>query len=116
MKTMILCGPVLSILLCLTGCGATVASDGSEDVIRVTGITEVLRAGTPAETVIITDDATGEVFALVGDMALDIIPVYGQQTSVIGRITEDGCSVREDLRKLNVNDFSITGGEETPNY
>jgi len=116
MKAVMFSGALLLITLCFAGCGTTGASSRYEDLVRVTGITEVLHAGTRSETVIITDDSTGEVFALVGELALDIVLEYGQQTSVTGRITQEGFSVREDLRKLNVTDYSIVGVEEPGNY
>ena len=89
-----------------SGCGSSNSSDSTADTIGVTGIVEILHPGTRSETFIITDSNSGETFALVGDMVCEIMPEVSRQTAVIGRITEEGYSVREDLRKLYVLDFS----------
>ncbi|PIE51960.1 hypothetical protein CSA37_09285 [Candidatus Fermentibacteria bacterium] len=103
---------VTVIFLLLSACGASTAGEHhGEETIRVQGIVQVLHSGSRSETVIITDDATGEVFALVGEMAFDLTPQYGMTTSVNGRLTEEGYSVREDLRKIYVTDYAITDGE-----
>ena len=116
MKVLWISGTVLFLVLGLAGCGNTVVVEDPADSIRVTGIVDVLHAGTRSETVILTDEATGEVFALVGDRAFDIVPEYGQMTAVLGRLTEEGYSVREDLRKVHVIDYSIIGVEEMEDY
>jgi len=103
----------LSVLSC--GTSSSYTGDTGES-IRVTGITQVLYAGTRSETVILTDDVTGEVFALVGDMASEIIPDYGLVTIVTGRLTLEGYSVREDLRMIGVTDYSFIGPEEPEDY
>ncbi len=102
--------------LSLTGCGTTTSSEEPDDTMRLTGIVDVLHAGTRSETVVLTDEASGEVFALVGERAFDIVPEYGQLTAVIGRLTEEGYSVREDLQKVHVIDYSIIGVEEMDDY
>lgn len=104
------------LILGLFACGTTTAEQDTGDLIRVEGIVDVLHAGTRSETVILTDDATGEVFALVGELAFDIIPDYGMTTSVLGRLTEEGYSVRENLRKICVTDYSFVGPEESGDY
>ena len=118
MKTVLLTCVGLLLAASFTGCGTTEASQESRDTndIRVTGIVDVLHAGTRSETVIITDDASGEVFALVGEKAYDIVPEYGQLTAVIGKLTEEGYSVREDLRKICVADYSIIDVEDLDDY
>jgi len=105
------------LLLSLLSCGtATVEQNTEGNIVRVQGIVDVLHAGTRSETVILTDDATGEVFALVGELAFDIIPDYGMITSVLGKFTDEGYSVREDLRKIYVSDYSFLGLEESSEY
>lgn len=100
------------ILLAFLACGPSTAGEQSTgDIIRVEGIVQVLHAGTRSETVILTDDASGEVFALVGELAFDLVPQYGMTTAVNGRLTDEGYSVREDLRKICVTDYSITDGD-----
>lgn len=101
----------------LMSCGTASSSEYTTgEMIRVSGIVQVLYAGTRSETVILTDDVTGEVFALVGDLAYDIIPDYGLITIVTGRLTDDGYSVREDLRKIYITDYSFVGPEEPEEY
>ena len=92
--------------LVLSGCGTSSSSSSTPDTIGVTGIVEILHPGTRSETFIITDSNSGETFALVGDMVYEIVPEVSRQTAVIGKITEEGYSVREGLRKLYVLDFS----------
>lgn len=118
MKTLLLSCAGLLLATSFASCGTTEASQGSQDTddIRVTGIVDVLHAGTRSETVIITDEASGEVFALVGEKAYDIVPEYGQLTAVIGKLTEEGYSVREDLRKICVVDYSIISVEDLDDY
>lgn len=116
MKVLLLTGTTLLLALCFAGCGTTSRSDEHGDTIGVTGIVEVLHAGTRSETVIITDAVSGEVFALVGEIAFDIIPEISRQTAVIGRLTEEGYSVREDLRKLYVIDFSAIQEGDLEDY
>jgi len=109
-------GFVLALML-TAACGTETSSgSGHDETVRITGIVEVLHAGTRSETVIITEDATGDVYALVGDLAYDLIPDYGMTTAVLGRFTEEGYSVREDLRKVHVTDFSFVGQDEPDDY
>ncbi len=107
---------LLMIALCLAGCGTTTSSEEPDDTLRLVGIVDVLHAGTRSETVIITDEESGEVFALVGEKAFDIVPEYGQLTAVIGRLTDEGYSVREELQKIYVTDYSIIGAEDLDDY
>lgn len=103
---------VLSVgMFAITGCG-TSDSTQPPDTLAVTGVVEVLHPGTRSETYIITDSDSGETFALVGDIVYEIVPEVSRQTAVIGRLTEEGYSVREDLRKLYVIDFSATQEED----
>ncbi len=102
--------------LSLTGCGTTTTSEEPDDTVRLVGIVDVLHAGTRSETVIITDEESGEVFALVGEKAFDIVPEYGQLTAVIGRLTDEGYSVRMELQKVYVIDYSIIGVEDLDDY
>ena len=100
------------LMLAVVACGTTTTGEQPpEDSIRIQGIVEVLHAGTRSETVILTDDVSGEVFALVGELAYDIIPDYGMTTAVNGRLTDEGYSVREDLRKVYVTDYSFVDQE-----
>ncbi len=114
MKTAVVFCCVLAGLL---SCGTQTSSDTETgDTVRVVGIVQVLYAGTRSETVILTEDSTGEVYALVGDLAYDLIPDYGMTTSVLGRWTDEGYSVREDLLKIHVLDYSFVGPDEPEDY
>ncbi|MCK5784938.1 MAG: hypothetical protein KAH54_00110 [Candidatus Sabulitectum sp.] len=116
MSKLFIFGTILFLALSSAGCGASDSFEEPADTVRVTGIVDVLHAGTRSETVIITNDASGEVFALVGEKAFDIVPEYGQLTAVLGRLTEEGYSVREELRKIYVIDYSIIGPEDPDEY
>jgi len=48
----------------------------------------VLHEGIRSESVIITDDKSGEVFVRVGEQAFDIVPEIRRQIVVIGRLTD----------------------------
>ncbi len=109
-------GAVILTLLGVAGCGTTSSQLESVDTLRISGIVDVLHAGTRSETVILTDEASGEVYALVGEKAFDIVPEYGQLTAVIGRLTEEGYSVREELQKIYVTDYSIISVEDLDDY
>lgn len=103
--------------LAALSCGTDTSTGGEAgDSVRVVGIVQVLYAGTRSETVILTEDSTGDVFALVGDLAYDLIPDYGMTTSVLGRFTEEGYSVRDDLRKIHVLDYAFVGPDEPEDY
>ena len=101
------------VIFVFSGCGTSSSSGSTPDTIGVTGIVEILYPGTRSETFIITDSNSGETFALVGELVFEIVPEVSRQTAIVGRITEEGYSVREDLRKLYVLDFSeIQEGDE----
>ncbi len=116
MKKFIVLGAALLVFLSFTGCGTNNSAEEHDDLLGVTGIVEVLHVGTRSESVIITDDESGEVFALVGEQAFDIVPEISRQTAVIGRLTDEGYSVREDLRKLYVIDFSALQEDDYEDY
>ena len=108
----------LFLLVAFAGCGTvdTQHLQQETDIVSITGIVEVLAAGTRSESVIITDEASGEVFALVGEKAYDMVPEYGQLTAVRGRLTEEGYCVRMDLQKVYVIDYSIISVEDMDDY
>lgn len=104
----------VALTLSVLACGAS--SSREDDTLRITGIVEVLHAGTRSETVILTEDSTGEVFALVGELAYEMIPRYGMTTAVTGRLTEEGYSVREDLPRIHVVDYSFLDIEDREDF
>jgi hypothetical protein len=104
--------PVIAAVLA-AGCG-TETSHAGGDTCTLTGVTQVLAAGTRSETVVLEVIDTGEYYALVGDLARELIPVYGTEVSVTGVLTDEGWSVREDLQKIMVIDYTILGEPEAP--
>ncbi len=52
----------------------------------------------------------------MGELAYDMIPDYGMTTAVTGRFTEEGYSVREDLRKVHVIDYSFLSVDEGEDF
>jgi hypothetical protein len=100
-------------LLVLAGCGTESSSPGHETIV-LTGVTQVLFAGTRSETVVLAETATGDYYALVGDLARELVQVYGSEVAVTGVFTEEGWSVREELQKVLVLDYSVLGEPELP--
>ena len=100
-------------------CGTAAVNLGTladSDMVSLSGVMEVLHSGTRSETVIITDEATGEVFALVGDNAVLMTGSSGMYAVVLGRRTDEGYSVREDLPLVHVTDFSFPGTDTQADY
>ena len=100
-------------------CGTAAVNLGTEedrDMVSLSGVMEVLHSGTRSETVIITDEVTGEVFALVGDNAVLMTGNSGMYAVVLGRRTDEGYSVREDLPLVHVADFSFPGTDIQEDY
>ena len=104
--------PVI-LLLFLQGCGTRGARQEGATV-TVTGVTQVLSAGTRSETVGLEVTATGEYFALVGDVARELIAIYGSEVAVTGEFTSEGWSIREELPMILVIDYTVLGEPELP--
>jgi ABC-type glycerol-3-phosphate transport system substrate-binding protein len=103
----------LSAATIFAGCGTESASPDHTTVV-LTGVTQVLLAGTRSETVVLEVTETGEYFALVGDLARELVPLYGSEVAVTGVYTDEGWSVREELRKVLVLDYTVLGEPELP--
>jgi hypothetical protein len=104
---------LLALAAILSGCG-TGTSQREEQTVVLTGVTQVLQAGTRSETVVLEVTESGEFYALVGDLARELVAGYGTEVAVTGVPTEEGWSVREDLQKILVIDYSILGEPEYP--
>jgi len=100
-------------VLVFSGCGTTLERQ-NDDLVRVTGLIEVLLAGTRSETVILEDAETGDVYALVGEVAYELTGSYGCEAAITARPTEEGWSVRDELQKLWVVEYTVLSSPEDP--
>lgn len=95
----------------LLAAGLTLACGKAEttesEFVQYTGSIEVLAQGTRSETVILEDFDTGERFALVGDTARELVRQYGNTVTVTAVHTEEGWSMRPELRKLEVVEYIL---------
>lgn len=89
---MISCGPSQSI---------------PENYLQLTGTTQVMAVGTRSETVVFEDFQTGERYALVGDLASELVPLYGLPVTVTVVPTEEGWSMDPDLQKLELLEYTV---------
>lgn len=78
-----------------------------ENYLQLTGTTQVMAVGTRSETVVFEDFQTGERYALVGDLAGELVPLYGLPVSVIAVPTEKGYSMDPDLQKLELLEYTV---------
>lgn len=89
---MVACGPSRSI---------------PENSLQLTGTTQVMAVGTRSETVVFEDYRTGERYALVGDLASELVPLYGLPVAVTAVPTEQGYSMDPDLQKLELIEYTV---------
>ena len=82
------------------------------DYLQYTGSTQVMAVGTRSETVVFEDFETGERFALVGDLARELVPQYGLPVVITVIPTEEGWSMDPDLQKLELIEYVMIGSEE----
>ncbi len=88
------------------------ASCSTEEVppdccVQMTGLVEVLSSGTPSETVILEETESGERYALVGEMAVELADRYGEPVTVTGYETDQGFSVEPDLQRFLVVEYAF---------
>lgn len=83
-------------------------------MVSISGVIEVLAAGTRSETLILSDESTGEVVALVGENAELLRGSMGVPATVTGSYTTEGWSIRPDLRKFLVAGFTMGGETSSP--
>jgi len=97
------------IIVLIAACGTTQhVQDGS---LQYTGSTQVMAVGTRSETVVFEDFETGERFALVGDLARELIPQYGLPVVITVIPTEEGWSMDPDLQKFELIEYVMIGSE-----
>ncbi len=101
---------VLFSLCTLMACGHS--QDLPEGYMQLTGSTQVMAVGTRSETVVFEDFQTGNRYALVGDLAHELVPQYGMPVSVTVVPTDEGWSVDPDLQKMKLIDYVILTSEE----
>jgi hypothetical protein len=100
--------PVLVLLMAACGPSQSIR----EDYMQLTGSTQVMAVGTRSETVVFEDFETGQRYALVGDLARELVPRYGLPVSVTVIPTDEGWSLDPELQKLELLDYSILTTEE----
>lgn len=101
--------PALIILL-MSACGPS--QTVQEDYMQLTGSTQVMAVGTRSETVVFEDFETGQRYALVGDLARELVPQYGLPVTVTVVPTEEGWSMDPELQKLELIDYSMLTSDE----
>ncbi|NOQ21109.1 MAG: hypothetical protein GQ565_00470 [Candidatus Aegiribacteria sp.] len=98
------------IILLIAACGTSQRiQDG---YIQYTGSTQVMAVGTRSETVIFEDFETGERFALVGDLARELVTQYGLPLIITAIPTDEGWSLDPELQKLELIEYVMIGSEE----
>jgi hypothetical protein len=100
------------IIVLAAACGTTQYVD--EGYVQYTGSTQVMAAGTRSETVIFEDFETGERYALVGDLASELVPIYGLPVLITVIPTEEGWSIDPELPKLELIEYIMIGSEDEP--
>lgn len=88
-----------------------------DNVLILTGTIEVLAPGTKSETVVL-EAYEGDRYALVGDVAKELVKEAGVTVTVTAVPTDKGWSVRPDYQKLLVIEYLIIEQEyhETDYY
>ena len=97
------------IIILIAACGTT--QQIQNDLLQYTGSTQVMAVGTRSETVVFEDFQTGERFALVGDLARELVPQYGLPVVITVIPTEEGWSLDPELQKLELIEYVMIGSE-----
>lgn len=97
------------IIVFIVSCGTTQRIQ--IDYLQYTGSTQVMAVGTRSETVVFEDFQTGERFALVGDLARELVPQYGLPVVITVIPTEEGWSMDPDLQKFELIEYAMIGSE-----
>ncbi len=98
------------IILLVSACGTTQRIQN--DYLQYSGSTQVLAVGTRSETVVFEDSGTGELFALVGPVAVELVTESGLPIIITVMPTEYGWSVDPDLQKLELIEYVLIEFEE----
>lgn len=77
----------------------------SQGLLELEGDLEVLFPGSRSETIILTSTATQDRYALVGDLARRLAAEGASRAMVLGYLTREGWSVREDLPRVMVTEM-----------
>lgn len=96
-------------IVLIAACGTT--QQIQNDYLQYIGSTQVMAVGTRSETVVFEDFETGERFALVGDLARELVPQYGLPVVITVIPTEEGWSIDPDLQKLELIEYVMIGSE-----
>jgi hypothetical protein len=99
-----------AIIVFAATCGTT--QHVSEEYLHYTGSTQIMAVGTRSETVVFEDFETGERYALVGELAQELVTQYGLPVAITAVPTEEGWSVDPDLKKLRLIDYVMIESEE----
>ncbi len=97
------------IIVFIAACGTTQRI--GDDYLQYTGSTQVMAVGTRSETVIFEDFESGERFALVGDLARELVPQYGLPVIITVIPTEEGWSMDPQLQKLELIEYVLIVSE-----
>ena len=99
-----------AIIIFAATCGTT--QHVSEEYLHYTGSTQVMAEGTRSETVIFENFETGERYALVGELARELVSQSGLPVAITAVPTEEGWSMDPDLQKLRLIEYVIIETEE----
>lgn len=108
---------LLLLLVLLAACGQQVYRS-EEGSMELSGVVQVVSAGSGSEGVILEADSAGEVFALLGERAEELAPLYGQHFLVRGLLLDSGEDPEtawfpiEGLRAIRVLDYTLLGAPE----
>lgn len=95
---------MLMTILALLSCGNSTSIP--DDVLILTGTIEVLCPGTKSETVVL-EDYDGDRYALVGDVARELVKEAGVTITITAVPTDKGWSVKPEYPKLLVLEYLI---------
>lgn len=99
-----------AIVVLTVACGTT--QHVSEEYLHYTGSIQVMAVGTRSETVVFEDFETGERYAIVGELAQELVSQYGLPVAITAVPAEEGWSVDPDLQKLKLIEYVIIESEE----
>ncbi len=94
---------ILSIILVVLSCGNSTSIP--DDTLVLTGIIEVLFPGTKSETIVLESDI--DRYALIGDLARELLKETGVTVTVTAVPTDKGWSVKPEYLKLLVLEYAI---------
>jgi len=98
------------IIVLVGACGT--AQHQALDYLYYTGSVQVLAAGTRSETVVFEDSETGERFALVNELARELVQQSGMPIAITAVLSEEGWSVDPDIRKLRIIEYAVILSDE----